>query len=366
MNDRELQKYIGEEDITVVEAMKKIDWNSCGVLYIIDKSGKLTGSLTDGDIRRWIIKTGDLTGRASQMQNRDVKYASEDESKRLDYLMKSRKITSIPVVDKKGHIKDIVFLADQGDNENFDNHTLSGIPIIIMAGGKGTRLYPYTKILPKPLIPIGDIPILERILNRFCEFGAHEFYLTVNYKKEMIKSYFNDLKPDYILHYVEEEKPLGTAGSIRLIEKRFDTPVFITNCDILIEEDYGKILEYHRDSGNALTVVSSLKNIIIPYGVLHSQERGVLTSIEEKPQLSYFINTGMYLINPQYLDKIPDDTFYHMTNLAEQLMEDGCQVGMYPVSENSFLDMGEFEEMKRMEELLGHGIDVKSIVKDDN
>ena len=132
-------------------------------------------------------------------------------------------------------------------------------------------------------------------------------------------------------------------------------PVIITNCDTLIDVDYGKVLQFHKESENALTIVSALKNITIPYGVLHAQKHGEVISIEEKPKLSYFVNTGMYIIDPEYISKIPDHTFYHMTHLTDQLMEDGLKVGMYPVSENAFLDMGEFEEMKKMEERIKSG-----------
>ena len=168
----------------------------------------------------------------------------------------------------------------------------------------------------------------------------------------MIRSYFTDLDPPYEIHYVEENIPLGTAGSIRLIDKKFHSPVFVTNCDILIDADYSNILAYHKDSGNAMTIVSALKNTVIPYGVLHAKEKGIITSMEEKPMLSNFINTGMYIVDPDLLVNIPKDTVFHMTDFAALLMREGYQVGMYPVSEDSFLDMGEFEEMHRMEEKL--------------
>ena len=146
--------------------------------------------------------------------------------------------------------------------------------------------------------------------------------------------------------------PLGTAGSIYLINESFDQPVIVTNCDILIQADYNKIITYHKESGNAMTIVSSLKNSVIPYGVINLGENGVISSMDEKPTLSHFINTGMYVVNPECLKMIPKNTVYHMTNLAEQLMSDGKRVGMFPISEDSFLDMGQFEEMKRMEEML--------------
>ena len=227
--------------------------------------------------------------------------------------------------------------------------SLSEVPVIIMAGGKGTRLYPYTKVLPKPLIPIGDIPIMERIINKFRDYGAEKFFATVNYKKGMIKSYFAENQMDFTIDYVEEDKPLGTAGSLSLIKEQFEKPFIVTNCDILINADYDDIYKYHMESGNELTIVSALKNIVVPYGVIHSSENGTVASMEEKPKLSYFVNTGMYILNPELIKDIPDDTFFHMTDLTNKLLKEGRKVGMYPISEDSFLDMGEFEEMHRME-----------------
>ena len=355
MNNEKIKKYLGNMKLTVVEAMQKIDRNNKGILYIVDESGRMLGSLTDGDIRRWIIKTGNLKGQAGQIMYTNAKYLLEYEEQKAQEYMVAEGLDSMPILNSEREIVDIIFY----DNDNSGNQdksctALSQIPVIIMAGGKGTRLYPYTKILPKPLIPIGDIPILERIIGKFRAYGANEFYLTVNYKKEMIKSYFNEISPDYIIHYVEEEIPLGTAGSIRLIEEEFNMPIIISNCDTLIEADYGKVMEYHKESKNALTIISALKNTVIPYGVIHSQEQGIISSMEEKPSMSYFINTGMYIINPEYLKEIPEGQVYHMTDLAERLIADSYKVGMFPISENSFLDMGEFEEMKKMEDRINH------------
>ncbi len=351
MEREELEKYLGTEEMSVVEAMQKIDQNAKGILYIVDKGGCLLGSLTDGDIRRWIIRTGDLSGRGFDMMYRAVRFLTEEYRGKAGDSMRQWQINSVPITDSKGRVMDIVIRSEISGGENRKRmDALKGIPIIVMAGGEGTRLYPYTKILPKPLIPIGDVPILERILNAFCEYGADEFYLTVNYRKEMIRSYFNEQKVSYRLHYVEEDKALGTAGSIGYINEVFEGPVIITNCDTLIESDYGKMMEHHRQSQNGMTVVSSLKNTTIPYGVIHSGEDGAVSEIEEKPKLSYFINTGMYIIDPEYLEAIPKGEFFHMTDLAAKLIREGVQVGMYPISESSFLDMGEFEEMKKMEE----------------
>lgn len=168
----------------------------------------------------------------------------------------------------------------------------------------------------------------------------------------MIKSYFSDNITDYQLHYVEEDKPLGTAGSLTLLAEELHMPFIVTNCDILIHADYSDIYRYHLETGNELTIVTALKNIVVPYGVIHSSENGRIHSMEEKPKLSYFVNTGMYILSPELLQEIPKDSFFHMTDLADKLLKEERKIGMYPISEDSFLDMGEFEEMRRMEEKL--------------
>lgn len=351
MSKGNLSAFIGESSISIVEAMEKIDANVRGILFVTDKEKRLIGSITDGDIRRWLISTGDLSAQISDMMNDSPKYLCQAERKRAIAYMRKEFITALPILDVKQRIVDIIFLSDQIQDEE-QSSALNHVPVIIMAGGKGTRLYPYTKILPKPLIPVGDIPIIERIINRFWQYGISEYYMTVNYKKNMIKSYFSDLNPEYSIKYVEEDKPLGTAGSLKLIKEKFNVPVLVTNCDILINADYASIYRYHMESGNAMTIVSALKNTVIPYGVLYSGEHGAVTSMEEKPRMSYFVNTGMYILNPELFDRIPDDTMYHMTDFAADLMQAKMSVGMYPISEDSFLDMGEFEEMRRMEKRL--------------
>ena len=353
MKPESLDKFCAGEEISVVEAMQKIDHNARGILFILDAEKKVIGSLSDGDIRRWLIRTGELQANVAGIMNKNLKFRYSEGEENARVYMRKQKIKALPIVDADRHIIKILF--DSNEPQEFllsKNTKLKGVPVVIMAGGEGTRLYPYTKILPKPLIPIGDIPIIERIINKFVDFGAEDYYITVNYKKGMIKSYFAELSPEYSVLYVEEDKPLGTAGSLRLIDKVFDQPFFVTNCDILIHADYENLYEYHQKSGNVMTIVTALKNIVVPYGVLRSRDQGIVTSMEEKPKLSYFVNTGMYILNPEAIEMIPENRMFHMTDLADDLLKKGKQVGMYPISEDSFLDMGEFEEMKRMEEKL--------------
>lgn len=353
MTKEQLSNFVGKESMTILDVMEKIDKNTSGTFFIENKFGQLCGCITDGDIRRWILKAGSLKTHVCEVMNKSPKYIFEGENYRAMQVMKQEVITTLPVINNRRNIVDIIILNKSDIHvQNTCKQKFESVPVVIMAGGKGTRLYPYTKILPKPLIPIGDTPIVERIIDYFVEYGVKKYYITVNYKKGMIKSYFNDLSPDYEMEYIEEPKALGTGGSIKLIQEKFDKPLFVVNCDAIILADYRKIYDYHFKSGNVITMVSALKNITVPYGVIHSGDNGEILSMEEKPKLSYFVNTGMYIINPETIDLIPDDTVFHMTQLVDKVMESGGRVGMYPVSEDSFLDMGEFGEMKRMEEKL--------------
>lgn len=352
MKTEEQLKYLADGNCMLVEAMKKIDQNTKGLIFVVDHERSLIGVLTDGDIRRWIIKTGKLDVRIQQIMNSNPKFVYEESISTADSIFEKNKITAIPVLNTAGKVENILFNHEMSAHKSKRKHGLEDIPVVVMAGGKGTRLYPYTKILPKPLIPIGDIPIMERIFQQFTDYGAKEFWVTVNYKKNMIMSYFADVTKDYQIHYVEENQPLGTGGSLNLITEQFQKPLIVTNCDILIEADYEDIYQHHLSSKNKMTIVTALKNIIVPYGVVHPHENGEIDSMEEKPKLSYFINTGFYVISEEVIRMIPKDQFFHMTDLANLLMKRGEKVGMYPISEDSFLDMGEFEEMHRMEEKL--------------
>ncbi len=347
-----IKQFVGNRTISIVEAMQKIDENGEGILFIADDEGVLLGSISDGDIRRWLIKTGNLNTDADKVMTRSPVFLYAEEEDRALMLMKQKAINAVPILDRNKRIKDIILLSSIDENNKTGVRGLEDVSVVIMAGGRGSRLYPYTKILPKPLIPIGEIPIVERIIDSFRKYDVAGFYMSINYKKGMIKSYFKEMESDYPIRYVEEDMPLGTAGSIKLIEDPPDKPFFVTNCDILILADYADIYDHHINAKNDITIVSALKNITVPYGVLDTGVNGELMAIREKPRNSYLINTGMYILDPKLIDLIPDKKEYHMTGLIDDVLKNGGKVGMYPVSEDSFLDMGEFSEMKRMEDKL--------------
>ena len=343
------EKLIISQLATIRDALRKIDEEAKKIVLVVDEDKKFVGTITDGDIRRWILKNGSMDAPTFEVMNKKAIFLFEKDKVKARDLMIKKSITAMPILDEEMNIVDILFLYDYEDN-NEKNNKLKGTPIVIMAGGLGTRLYPYTKVLPKPLIPIGDTPILERIIDNFYDYGAEDFYLTVNYKKNMIKSYFNELDKEYNVSYVEEDKPLGTGGSLALLKGKLNETFFVSNCDILIDAEYDNILKHHKESGNKVTVVTSVKNFTIPYGVFKLNEEGCITEIQEKPEYSYLINTGMYVLEPDVLNDIPDDKFYNLPDIVEKYMRDRIKVGIYPISEQSWMDMGQLSEMKDMVE----------------
>jgi NDP-sugar pyrophosphorylase family protein len=221
------------------------------------------------------------------------------------------------------------------------------------AGGVGSRLYPYTKILPKPLIPIGEIPIAEHIINRFYKYGCRDFFLVVNHKKNMIKAYFNEIEKDYKITYIEEEKPLGTGGGLCLLKCIIDSTFILTNCDILIEEDYEKIYKLHKKENNVITMVCSLKKIRIPYGVIEIGQHGEIAKMKEKPELSFFTNTGMYIVEPEVVQGLEDNQAIGFPDIIEKFKQAGKKIGVYPIGEKNWLDMGQLDAMEEMRRRLG-------------
>ena len=343
----ELNDFVVSKTASVKQAMEKMDKNARKIIYVL-QDGKLVGSLSDGDVRRFILKDGSIQASVCDAMYSTPTYIFNNQIDSAHELMNKKHIESVPVLNEDFSIKSIIFKSF----ELVHSEELR-LPVVIMAGGKGTRLYPYTKILPKPLIPIGDTPIMERIINKFHEFGCSNFIVSVNYKKNMIRSYFNDIEHAYDMTYIEETKPLGTGGSLNLMKDLLKETFFVSNCDILVDADYADIELFHKGNKHSVTIVASIKNMQIPYGVLKLDEQGLLESTEEKPEFSYLINTGMYMIEPEILDLVPDDEFADLPTIIMAAKENGLKVGVYPVSENSWLDMGQIKEMEQMIDSLG-------------
>lgn len=353
----EMQKILIHRARDIKEAMKQLEENKKRILFVVDEAGRLLGSLADGDIRRWILQEGSLSAPVETACNSNPFIVSEGyDSDLVREAMLDRNITCIPVVDSVRKIVKLLFWEDVFEDGDHDRPLRKiELPVVIMAGGKGTRLDPFTLVLPKPLIPIGDKTVLELIIDTFLDHGVDLFYLSVNYKATIIRSYFEELKPEYRIEYIEEDEPLGTAGSLRHLRGRADGPLLVTNCDIIVRADYADLVEFHQKSGHDLTIVASMKSYHIPYGICEIANGGALARMVEKPEYSFLVNTGMYVMGQAALDLIPDGGAFHVTDLIERLRNRGGMVGVYPVSDHAWLDIGEWAEyrnaLKRFETL---------------
>ena len=338
-----------EEDKSILDAMCQLDRSGKKILFV-HQDKKLLASLTDGDIRRWILKKGDLQMSVQYAANYHPRFLYEQEEDLAMRTIKELGIDAIPIVNNEYLIQKIIFA-----NESVQKHIKFDIevPVVIMAGGLGTRLSPYTKILPKPLIPVGDYPIAEHIIHQFCLYGCRQYYMIVNYKRNMIKAYFDELDQKYQLDFIVEEKQLGTGGGISLLKGKMNKTFILTNCDILIDDDLTKAYQQHTKSGNLITMVCSLKNFIIPYGVVNIGEDGMIESMQEKPNMSFFTNTGCYFVEPEVIEGLTYNEPADFPTVIEKYRKAGKKVGYYPIGEDAWLDMGQLDELEKMKARLG-------------
>ena len=333
-----------DENTSALDSMKRLDETGRRIVFIAPQ-GRLTAVLTDSDIRKFILHGGDLSCPVSQVANYSFKALPVEKRGEAKAFSQKNNIEALPLLDKQGCIVDIIFATEVG---GVSKRRLLNNPVVIMAGGKGTRLYPYTKILPKPLIPVGESPIIELVIRNFQNFGCSAFTMVVNYKKNMIKSYFSEIEKDYTLEYIDEDIPLGTGGGLSLLKGKIQDTFFFTNCDILLEADYSDIIRFHKKQGNNITVVCAVKHFVIPYGVVEMEEDGALKNMAEKPEMNFLTNTGMYVVEPEILDGIPDGVSQGFTDIIETVRKNGGRVGVYPVHESSWMDMGQLEELEKM------------------
>ncbi|QHQ60693.1 NTP transferase domain-containing protein [Anaerocolumna sedimenticola] len=343
-----LNDFIVKEEDTVLQVMQAIDNNGRRIAFIC-KDKILIAVISDGDIRRYILKKGSLDASIKEIANYHPLYVTNEEAVDYHAFMKERHITALPVVNKKKKIITVHFL---NENLPLKNENLN-VPVVIMAGGKGTRLYPYTQILPKPLIPIGDKTITEIIMDHFEVFGCKHFDMIVNYKKNFIKSFFIDNERVRDVDFIDEEEFYGTGGGLKLLSGKYQDSFFVTNCDIVIEEDYADIMEHHKREKNIITIVAAMKETTIPYGTIEIGNEGQVIKLKEKPSFSFLTNTGLYVLEPHFLDLIPKNTFIHITDVIEECITRGEKVGIYPISEHAWMDMGQMEELEKMRERLG-------------
>lgn len=334
--------------MTVLQSLKKMDEVKVKMLFVFDQDHFLS-ILTIGDIQRAIIKQTALSDSVFTIIDINKKFASPTETKeQIREKMLALRAECMPVVDKNGNLVDVYLWSEMFKSSEPEHREKINLPVVIMAGGKGTRLKPITNVIPKPLVPVGDKTILEVIMDQFEGIGCHKFYMSVNYKADMMELYLSQLEHKYDIEFFMEDKPLGTIGSVSLLKGKITTSFFVSNCDSINEQDYRDVYDYHVSNKNDMTIVTLVKSFKIPYGVIKTGEDGLMQSLQEKPEHTYMVNSGVYILKPELIDEIPEDEFFHVTHLMEKVKARGGRVGCFPVSENSWHDMGEWPEYLKM------------------
>lgn len=340
MND--LAELLVKPTATMFETMQIIDRSSQQFAVVVDEDTRLLGTVTDGDIRRGLLKGNDVNTPIEMMMNANPIYERVGKSI-FEYheILKHRKIRQLPIIDSMNRVVNIIF----GDNErlNSDKNT-----VILMLGGKGSRLRPLTNDIPKPMLKVGNKPILETIIDGFKQYGYTNFIFSVNYKKDIIKDYFqNGHHFNVNIEYIEEDKPLGTAGALSLLTDRPSHPFFVMNGDLLTQINFDQLMEFHNKHNSVATMCVREYAHQIPYGVIET-DGTTLIKINEKPISRSFVNAGIYVLSPEVLYSIPDNEYFDMPTLFEQLISKNKNTTVFPIHEY-WLDIGQMDEYKRAE-----------------
>jgi dTDP-glucose pyrophosphorylase len=327
--------------LTIREVLKIIDSSSMQIALVVDANNRLLGTITDGDIRRGILKGISLDADVKQIMNPHPTVARSYERRDIVLaVMKLKRLNHIPVVDDEGCVINVETLQNLIRLDEKDNW------VVLMAGGLGNRLRPLTDDCPKPLLKVGGKPVLETILENFMEYGFQKFYLSVNYKAEMIKAYFGDgSRWGAEIRYIHEEKKMGTAGALSLIPEKQTQPLLVMNGDLLTKVNFQQMLDFHSEHQAQATMCVREYNFQVPYGVV-KMDKHRLTGIDEKPIERFFVNAGIYILEPKALEFIPPNEFFDMPNLFKKIIENNGETTVFPIREY-WLDIGQVNDFER-------------------
>ncbi len=335
MINENLKKILLTAEATVLEALKAIDETATEIALVVDSEGKLLGTVTDGDIRRGLIKGYSLDRAVSKIMNSEPITASHNQTHdELMFIMLNRSIKHLPILDNFGRPIKLIQLKNLIKKPHKPNVA------VIMAGGKGTRLGELTKNTPKPLLPYGNKPIIAHIAQQLQMHGFTKLYISVNYKAQLIMDYFEQNPINNLnISFLKEEQALGTAGSLSLLPKSaLSHPILVTNGDLIAQVNYENLLDFHNEKQSAVTLCTKQFTFQIPYGVLNTQGSKLL-SIDEKPVHSVFVNAGIYMIDPQLIAAMVPNSPLDMPELINSASAQTKGVACYPLSEN-WLDIG--------------------------
>lgn len=338
---KEISQYLVEPTCSVKEAVEVIDRGAEQIALVVDKAGRLIGTITDGDIRRVLLRGETLDNPVHKIMHREFRAlpATATQEDALE-LMRHHTLHQIPALDDQGRVVGLFLLEDLTKPKTLPH------PVVIMAGGQGNRLRPLTDICPKPMLRVGGKPLLEIVLEGCIEAGFREFFFAVNYLKEQIIAHFRDgARWRVSIEYLEENQPLGTAGALSLLPRQPANPLLVLNGDVLTRVDYNRLLRFHEDQGAAATLCVREHTTQIPYGVVHLNDLHLL-ALEEKPVLSHYVNAGIYLLNPHMLELVPSNRFFDMPQLLERAVQNRHCVSAFPIHEY-WLDIGLPETLER-------------------
>ena len=342
------KNHLISKDKTLLDALEQINTMAPEplVLFVIDENQRMVGTLTDGDSRRALIAGASVNDSAEKIMHRNFNYMRYEDIKDVKEIRRQKELHMelVPVLDKEGHIKDIIDLG----------HFKTRLPVdaVMMAGGKGERLRPLTEKTPKPLLPVGDKAIIDHNVDRLILYGISHISVTVNYLKEQIEEHFKEPRNGVQIQTVREPKFLGTIGSIRFVPKFYNDTVLLMNSDVFTNIDYEDLYLHFQQHDAEMSVAAIPYNVSIPYGILDLEGRNI-HGLLEKPKYTYYANAGIYLIKRRALDEIPEDTFFNATDLVEKLIGEGKKVIRYPLN-GTWIDIGTPLEYQKAMDLVKH------------
>ena len=338
---------IVKEATQIKNAMTKLSKSAKKCLVVLDDEKKLIGTLTDGDIRRAFLKGKKFNDTIKGIfKKKPIKvYNNKRSQKVIKDLLIKKKIDFVPIVNSSNKFINFVTW-NMVNRKKKINKRLKNVDVIIMAGGKGTRLKPFTNILPKPLIPVGKKTVIENIIDKFYHYGQNNFFISINFKSKIIKSYFEEIGFKYKISFIKEKFPMGTIGCLKLIKKKIKKNLIVSNCDTLMNFDYTSLIDFHSKNSFDVTIVAAKKKIILPYGICKLSDKINLETIEEKPTSKYIVNTGMYVLKKSVINFFPKKNKIDIDELISILLKNKKKIGVFQINDNNWQDVGIWSKYK--------------------
>tara|TARA_B100000700_G_C15005099_1_gene838147 strand:+ start:450 stop:1502 length:1053 start_codon:yes stop_codon:yes gene_type:complete len=338
------KKLFTKDTESLKDILKKINQSGHKCLIVIDNKEKFLGTISDGDIRKYILKNDNLNIQIKKLYNKSsIKVLkSEMDETEIKKIFISKKIDLIPIVNNNNNVIDVIFWEKFfSKTTNIKNKKILN-PVVIMAGGKGTRMKPYTSILPKPLLSYNGKPMIDVVIDNFKSNKFKNFFISLNYKSNLMNLFLKE-KKDKDIKIIYENKPLGTVGILsKLKYKKFkQSEIILTNCDTLLNYDYSKILDFHKINNNVLTLVCTKKTHQIPYGDCEIDKDSNLKKINEKPKFNINVNIGFYILNMKILKLIPIDKKFDVTDLIKIILKKNLKIKTYIIDQKNWSDLGD-------------------------